>query len=180
MGQLRALVAVGGKDMAPLLLNLSEELNIPLELYSMPPKPLKAPIGLVASIYGGKTWATKERPGFIKYTLKGWLEAPAYFVNKTRDYRTRNQVIKHISNKEGGAHYDKEIVAVVDNLRRQSRGNNERELNGLQLFLLDVSSLVFWLGTRMGYTWNDREKGVDEKTDGRITKLDHQFEALII
>ncbi len=180
MGQLRALVVTGGNNMTPLLIDLSDELRIPLKLYSMPPKRISAPKGLVASIYGAKTWATKEHPGFIMYTLKEWLEAPAYFVDKTMDYRSRNQVIKHISNKEGGSHYDKEIVAIVDNLRRQFRGNKDGEINGLQLFLLDVSALVFWVGTRMGYIWNDREKGIDETTDIRIINLDKQFEELII
>lgn len=180
MAQLRALVTMGGKDMTPLLLDLSDELLIPLELYSLPPKPLKAPQELVASLYGGKTWSTKDRPDFIKYTLKEWLTAPAYFVDETMDYRTRNQVIKHISNKEGGSHYDKKVAVIIDNLRRQFRGSQNGEINGLQLFLLDVSALVFWIGTKMGYVWNCMEKGIDEKTDERIVELDYQFEELVI
>jgi hypothetical protein len=130
------------------------------------------------SIIGGKTWATKPCAGMQKYNLKQWLEIPAYFIDSTRDYRTREQVLKHISNKEGGAHYDDQIVAIVDCMKRISKGSDKYSINGIQMFLMDLSALVYWVGTRMGFIWNCRQKSIDEKTDPRIVKLDSHFEAL--
>lgn len=165
--------------MSPLLLDLSEQLSIPLEFYSYPP-PNPPSSDMLMSVFGGKTWATKFRDGMQKYTLKQWLETPAYFVDSTRDYRTREQVLKHISNKEGGAHYDDKIVAIVDCLRRFSKGNDKHHIDGVQMFLLDVSALIYWLGTRMCYSWDCRQKSISKVTDPKIIKLDAEFEAVRI
>ena len=116
--QLRALVCSGGSGMTPLLLDLSDQLSIPLELYSVPHQTTIPGPNMVASILGGQTWSPKPHQGMQKCTLKLWLELPAYFVDSTHDYRSREQVLKHISNKEGGAHYDNHVVAIVDCLRR--------------------------------------------------------------
>ena len=176
MGRLRALIAIGGKDMNPLILDLAEELNIPLEFYSYSPKSVKAGLEVVFSAYGFKTWAVKDQPGLRRYTLQEWLEVPAWFVDSTKDYRTRNQVLKHISNKEGGSHYDKKIADIVDCLRRQMGSTYD----GLQFFLMDMSALVFWQGTRMICVWNCRQNGLNEQTYHKIINLDNEFEKLYI
>lgn len=178
--QLRALVLSGGSGMTPLLLDLSNQLGIPLELYSTPPEASTPSPNLATSIVVGKTWATRPHIGMRKYTLKQWLELPTYFIDSTRDYRTREQVLKHISNKEGGAHYDDQLVAIVDCIRRISAGNQEHAFNGIQMFLMDLSALVYWSGKRMGYIWNCRQKSINEATDPRIEKLDAQFDSLVI
>lgn len=179
--QLRALVCSGGSGMTPLLLDLSDQLGIPLELYSIPHRVTIPSPNMAASIIAGKTWSPKPHNGLQKYTLEQWLKLPTYYVDLTHDYRTREQVLKHISNKEGGAHYDIQIVAIVDCLKRITGGAQDRTIwNGIQMFILDVSALVYWAGMRMGYIWNCGQKLKDEKTDPRITKLDTQFDALTI
>ena len=178
--QLRALICSGGSGMTPLLLDLSDQLGIPLELYSISHQVNIPDPNLAGAILVGKTWSPKLHNGMKKYTLKQWLELPTYYIDSTRDYRTREQVLKHIANKEGGAHYDNQIVAIVDCLKRISGGGQNRTYNGIQMFLLDISALVYWSSMRMGYIWNCRQKSIDETTDPRIAKLDAQFDALVI
>lgn len=98
--QLRGLVGMGGAHMQPFLLNLAEEFDIPLEIYSHPKKTNKK--GMVFSAIVGKTWSPVNRPGFVKYSLKEWLEVPTFFTDTTKDIKNRNQLIKDTSNYEGG------------------------------------------------------------------------------
>lgn len=176
MGRLRALVAMGGSNMSPLLIEIADGQGIPLEFYSHAPKPEKAPVGLAAHIYAYKTWSVKQQPNMQKYLLKEWLEAPAYFVDQTRDFRTRNQVIKHLSNKEGGSHYDKKVALIVDNLKRTTGSN----YNGIQFFLMDVSCLVYWLGTRLLFAIEDGNNEALTEGDSRIVGLDVEFDKVRI
>ena len=97
MGRLRALVAFGGPTMNPLLLDLADEREVALEMYSTQPKPQKAPDGLLAHAYGSKTWAVYPSNGMQKYELRDWLNAPAYYVDSTKNFRSRNQIIKHLA-----------------------------------------------------------------------------------
>jgi hypothetical protein len=162
--------------MTPLLFDLAEQISIPLEFYSISHQIETPNPDMISAAFVGQTWAPKYHEGMQKFTLKQWLELPAYFIAATRDYRTRDQVLKHISNKEGGAHYDSHIVAIVDYLSRiTSGGENRITKNGIHMFLSDMSALVYWLGIRMCYIWNCRQKSIDESTDLRIKKLIHNL-----
>jgi hypothetical protein len=59
-------------------------------------------------------------------------------------------------------------------------GGGKHTFNGIQMFLLDISALVYWIGTRMRFIWNCRQNAVDEATDPRIIKIDNQFDAFAI
>jgi hypothetical protein len=172
MGRLRALVAMGGQNMKPLLIEIADEQGIPLEFYSHTPKPTKAPDNLAAHIYAYKTWSINQQSNMQKYSLKEWLDAPAYFVDQTRDFRSRNQVIKHLSNTEGGSHYDTKTAAIVDNLKRTTGSN----YGGVQFFLMDVSCLISWLGERLLLTIENRQSGLAIEDDIRISRLDEGFD----
>jgi hypothetical protein len=177
--QLRALL-VSGPTMTPLLLGLSAAIGVPIEFYGLPAQPGPIKPNLLATVVSGVTWSPRPADRMVKTHLAAFLKDPFYFVPSTRDYRTREQVLKHISNKEGGAHYDEQLVAVVDTMRRafasfKDPSGAEFVQTGIQLFLLDLSALVYWAGMRMGYVWNDRTKGLDETKDERITRIDAQF-----
>lgn len=100
----------------------------------------------------------------VKYNLVGWLESPAYLVDSNKEFLSRNQILKHLSNKEGGSHYDKVIVEVVDYLKR-FKGTN---FNGVEMFFMDLGSLTHWLGARLILTYAGRSEGVDENKNEKI------------
>jgi hypothetical protein len=173
-GTLRALVAMGGKNMAPLLIELSEELSIPLEFYSFPPIDNQFPSKLPVYGYCCQTWSVTPKENMIRYNLKEWLKSPAYLIDTVQEFRSRNQILKHLSNKEGGSHYDKVIVDVVDYLSR-FKGTN---FNGIQMFLMDMGSLTHWLGTRLTLIHECRSEGSDENINEKIKNIDRVFDSL--
>jgi hypothetical protein len=189
MGRLRALVGLGGQFMQPLLINISNELKIPLIFYSYPPKPKKGSKGLIASVMPGKNWSVFPKKGFVKCNLEDWLKFPAYFSDTTKEFKDRNQVLKDISNTEGGSHYTKETPHIVDVLSRWKTSN---EINGIKNFLFEISPLVFWLSNRMvklskieavkrSVIIRDdfRKKRVNE-INSEISRLDTNFDELKI
>lgn len=193
MARLRALVGIGGSNMKPLLLQLSEETDIPLTIYSYPPEPEKETGNVVASIFGGKTWSPMPQDGFVKYQLKEWLNTPAYFTDTTKVYKTRNQVIKDIANNEGGSHYSEEIPHIVDTLARQTTGiGNQKIADGLQMALLDIAPAIYWIGNKLLIELenkeiennlvlsNDYRKMKLQEIQNRIMSLDMEFAALKI
>lgn len=148
MGRLRALVGVGGPLMQPLLINLANELGIQLELYSRPEIKHKNK-NLAASVVAGKTWAVKYYEGFKKFTLSEWLETPFYYADTSKNLKTRNQVIKDVSNNEGGSHYGDETPHIVDSLNRVTISTGSQSIDGVKQVLLDIAPLVYWLGERL-------------------------------
>lgn len=139
--QLRGLVATGGKSMHPLILNLSEELNIPLFIYAPPTRAKDK--DLVFSTIVGKTWSLKKIEGCEQFTLKKWLGEEVYFAENPQNLKSRNQIIKDTSNFEGGAHYIDETPHIVDTLQRVSFSDGQ---NNLTKTLLDIAEAVYCLG----------------------------------
>jgi hypothetical protein len=101
--------------------------------------------------------------------------ARAYYIHETRNYRNRNQLLKHLSDTEGGSHYHRELVPVVNMLKRV-KGS---KLNGVQMFLIDMSALVYWLGKRLLYIWECKKEGaLPLPMDKNLRKLDETFDRL--
>ena len=174
---LRALIALGGRNMTPLLIDVAKYLNLPLEFYSTAPKKQSdIEPGLAVSIIAAKSWFVYPRKDLQKFTLEEWLMSPAYFLSNTREYRNRNDVLRQISESEGGAHFDRVVKEIVEELQRQSGSR----YNGIQLFLVDLSALVFWLGRRLLLINDCHSKGIDPSNDERIKKHDEFFDKLHI
>ncbi len=178
-GQLRGLVAIGNpRNMHPLLLELAEELNIPLKLYSLPGKINPPPDNFLAAIICGKTWATRQHPGLIEFELRTWLETPRYHVDTLKIYTTPNEVLRAIAEKSGGVHYDSDRAPSEESLSRSTRGNDSFQETGVQMFLQDIAALVYWMGMRLGYVWNSQLKSIDPEQDQRIIALDEHMEKI--
>ncbi len=187
MAILRSLVALGGKSMHPLLINLSKELNIPLELYSSPPPPILKSHKLVGSYQSGKTWTTIKGKGFKKYILEDWLNTSIYFTETSKQYKTRNQIIKDIANNMGGSHYSNKIPHIVDTLKRTLIGNDSYTIDGIEMVLIDFAPLVYWLGKRLLLRYQikelnrisiitlDHKKKKQLELDNKIKKMDEYF-----
>ena len=173
---LRALIACGSRSLTPLLLDLADQLQIPLEFYSFPPKPAIPRPNLVASVTVSKDWSIRARPEMQKFSLRNWLICPAYFVEKTHKFVSRNDVLRQISESEGGAHFDLSIKEIIDGLHR-STGSN---YSGIHFFLIYVSALVFWSGKKLLLVNECRNSGVDANTDPRTHELDDFFDKLKI
>jgi len=175
---LRALVALGGRTMTPLLLDLAKEINLPLEFYSLPPEEKKslAPHVNTVRIITSKSWSIEPQPGMQRYTLEEWLELPAYLVTKTQEFKCRNDVLRQISESEGGAHFDKKIKIIVDELQWQSGSR----YNGIQFFLVDISALVYWLGQRLVIWYKCMQKGDDPSSNNELKELRDNFQNLHI
>jgi len=174
---LRALIAMGGKNMTPLLIDIAKHMNMPLEFYSTAPKrKIDIEPRLIASVIAGRNWNVYPSINLQKYTLEEWLMTPAYFISKTREYRNRNDVLRQISESEGGAHFDRVVKEIVDELQRQSGSR----YNGIQFFLVDLSALVFWLGKRFLLSINCDRNSIDPQNDERIKKHDEYFNNLHI
>ena len=173
---LRALVATGGSSFTPLLIDMSEHLQIPLTFYSIPPKPDTPAANLVSSLRAYKDWSVQPRPGMQIFVLKDWLTCRAFFVDGTHTFATRNDVLRQISESEGGAHYDLKIKQIVDSLRR-SVGSN---YDGAQFFLVNLGALVFWLGRRLLLVEECRRNTIDVSTDSSVRELDSYFDSLEI
>ena len=175
---LRALVALGGRTMSPLLLELASELNLPLEFYSAPPEEQEDlnPNVNTVQVKASKTWSINPLQGLQKYSLEEWLESPAYLISKTQEFRCRNDVLRQISEGEGGAHFDKKIKIIVDELQRQSGSR----YNGIQFFLVDMSALVYWLGQSLVIIYECIQSGMDINSNKELQNLRNNFQELHI
>lgn len=137
--QLRGLVGIGGKSMHPLLINLSKELEIQLEMYAFTASLSES---RTSSTVIGRTWSSLPINGFIKIKLEDWLLSEDFFAIGSRQFKNRNQIIKDASNFEGGTHYLEEIPHIVESLKGEKIGN----LDNLTATLLDIAEAVFYLG----------------------------------
>lgn len=145
--QLRGLVGMGGSKMHPLLLNLSSELNIGLELYAFVGRNKKEKLTFSTVI--GKTWSPVPVKNFKKMSLEEWLLVDDYFSDTTKQFKNRNQIIKDASNYEGGTHYLEETPHIVDSLQRIKVSNTDN----LNNTLLDIAEAVFYLGHLLIFYW---------------------------
>jgi len=149
VGRIRVLVCTGSRTMSPLLIELSKELGIELEIFSHPPRTIGKE-RIHDSLVIGKTWSTHPMGNFQKFTLEEWLATPMYFLRHSRCFLSRNYVIREIAEKEGGAHFDKRITPLIAQLRSVNYGIGKKiKLNGLQMILLDISPAIYLLGERM-------------------------------
>ena len=109
-GQLRSLLLVS-KRQTPLLVSLAEELDFPLEFYSMPldyldNEEIAAILGPSRIQWAGDSIrADPEGPPFgQKVTMKEWLASTVAVVREKKI--TGEGLLKWVANKTGGAHYD--------------------------------------------------------------------------
>jgi hypothetical protein len=177
--QLRALVAFDptgkSRTLRPLLLDHADKFGIELSLFSRPPKPRKGEPGLAASMIAFKTWSVLPAGDFCRYSLREWLLARAYFNDRTKEYESRNRLIRDMANKSA-AHYDDHISEFADSIRRGS-GSNYR---GDQFFIIDTAAAVYYLGVRFIRIMKARFEGRDAEADQSIADLDVEFQALRI
>ncbi len=159
-GRVRALVCTGGRTMSPLLIQLSKELGIELEICSLPPRKVSNE-EINASEVIGKTWSTRPKRNFRKYSLEEWFDTPIYFLRKTQVFLTRNYVIREIAEKEGGAHFDKKLTPLILQLKGVCYEiGSSKKINGTQMILLDVAPAVFFLGQSL-LLLNELKRTVD-------------------
>ncbi len=177
--QLRGLVCRTRKN-KPLLLELAKELKLPLDFYSAPPPSNPPPPDLAIHITMGKSWSVKPRRLLIKYTLDEWLSTPAFFTDSSREYQPRNAILERIANKDGGTHYDEKIDPIVDYMQRQTLSIGDKHFDGIQLFLLDISALVYWQGSRLIHLLRCRETGIYSFQDKELIILDNHFDKVTI
>ena len=133
--------------MHPLLINLSEELEIPLAIYSYAPieeKDTEKTLGIAVI---GKTWSTMPCAGFVFYTLKDWMLSPIYYSDV--GYKNRNQIVKDYANNMGPSHYTDEVPHSIETLRRMPMKTEGSPHDGVILALCDISEAVLWLGKRL-------------------------------
>ena len=177
--QLRALVAFDptgkSKTLQPLLLNQAEKYGVELVIFSSPSKPRKGEPGLVGSVIAYKTWSTIPVDGFRKYALREWLLARAFFNDRSKEYESRNRLIRDLANKSA-AHYDDHVSELADSVRRGSGSN----YTGEQFFIIDTSAAIYYLGVRFIRTMKAQIEGRDPANDESIMALDAEFQALRI
>jgi hypothetical protein len=119
VGQLRALLASGKQT--PLLLNLAQERDFPLQFYSMPLDSLDNAemaeiLGPTRIQWTGDSLSLKAEPPFIqRVTMKEWLDSTQAVVAERKI--SGEQLLKMVANKLGGSHYDPtlppELAAMV-------------------------------------------------------------------
>lgn len=181
--QLRALVAFKPgqpkkkhQNLKPLLLDMADSEDIPLRLYSMPPKPKHGPKGLAVAILASKTWSVFPVAGYQQYTLRERLLAPAYHDDSRNLYKSRNDVIREIANK-AAAHYDHNVTPLHNSMRRTFGSG----YNGIQFFAIDTSAAVVYLGARFIRLQKLKVLGETEPEKHKaITSLDQEFHELKI
>src|SRR5579863_3323169 len=175
--QLRALVAFDptgkSRNVRPLLLDQADKFGVELSFFSRPPESRKADPGLVGSVLAYKTWSVLPTGDFFRYTLREWLLARAYFNDRTKEYESRNRLIRDMANKSA-AHYDDHVSESVDSIRR-GLGSNYR---GDQFFVIDTAAAVYYLGVRFIRIMKARIEERDVGTDQSIANLDAEFQAL--
>lgn len=181
LSQLRALVSFKpwetkekGKTLRPLLLDLAEKENIALRLYSYPPKPEKGPPNLAGHILSMQTWSVFPADGFQEYALRDWIQARAYHVHSTNTYRSRNDVIRQLTEK-GAVHYDEEVGEIVADLK----GIFSSKFNGMQFFVLETAKAIGYLGVRLLIVRQLRQEGVlNPERHDRVLSHDKEFAAV--
>ena len=191
MSPLRALIAQGGKNFRPRLLRLAAETNTLLQFYAAPEEGLAftwevkipaehrsyfSPTGYAPNFIFKKCWSPKPKPGFRQTTLADWMGATIYLDGK-REY-TRNELLRGITDKDGGGHLDdtQDFLSYTLEQRFLSFESTDEEsaVRGKDLFLIDLAALTTLLGKRMLLILSCREKGVDETQCEELNSLDRE------
>ena len=146
-----------GRNSNPLLLDIMSELKTYPVIYSFPEQTNP---NIIHLLYNDMSWGVVPRTNLnTPYLFKKWLNVPAYVLSIEGGIQRFNRIklIKHIADKHGGAHYDKEISPLYDNLSESyiSIGTdpNKKKITGIQLFLLDIAMAIHYIGY---YTLNAR------------------------
>ncbi|OGD88319.1 hypothetical protein A3D81_02420 [Candidatus Curtissbacteria bacterium RIFCSPHIGHO2_02_FULL_40_17] len=141
--QLRALICTGGRTFNPLLLDLSEELNKPIECFGPPDKNPNDPLfnGLVLGFPGRLIGFEPYSPAQRKYLLKDWLNANVLVVGGL--FYTPNEVLRSFADKEA-SHYDPKSDSRMDKLRGIIHHNyfQGRNINEIDRFLIQTAEFV--------------------------------------
>lgn len=139
-----------GRTLHPLLLDIISEFKTYPIIYSFPEQ--NNP-NVIHSLYNDISWGVVPRPNLnIPYLFEKWLNVPAYVLSIDSGVQrfSRIALIRHIADKHGGAHYDRDISPLYDNLSESyiSVGEepNKRKMTGIQLFLLDISMAIHYIG----------------------------------
>lgn len=146
-GQLRSLICTGNQT--PLLLDIANELKIPLICYSgrslddekalgLPIPVLSLPMHLVDIV-------PFEPTGHIEYEFSTWLKTPFLVVDSVSF--SAQDIIKKHANKRGGSHYDKLIpldMSKIENIRYFKTA--EYHQNEIEKYLIKISMLVIYFG----------------------------------
>lgn len=178
MGRLRALVCTGGPYMNPLLLDLMDESGISVPLYSWSSSVRTLAEKSVYAVILGKTWQVFPYKDYVKYSFANWLTEPFYFSEVDRVHYSRNDVIKRISNTQGGAHYDLKVPFLVDKLANVQINQCRLEETMVEHVLKDVAMATFWAGTKFLLMIKKRVSDGSVDIDGMIESLDNEFEML--
>lgn len=145
VGQLRSLLASGRQT--PLLLDLSQELDFPLEFYSIPldfldNEDIAGILGPDRVQWTGDSLSPEAEPPLIRYKviMKEWLASTQVAVGQEK--LSGEELLKMVANKLGGSHYDPKLpqqLAIIAAFR----------LGGVQSFYLTLARLgevVIYLG----------------------------------
>lgn len=180
IGQCRVLAGSGERNMKPLLINLMNDLEIYPIFYSIPPKTIldksNTNNNLVEHCYLNRTWYVDESSDspLFKTHLEPWMGIPYQFMDifKGRKFYTRNDILRGISDKHGGGHYDPDISEYVEILERTSTSNN---LNGIKIFLLDIASAIVYSGEQLLNMYEANCLNVDYNTFQKYIQTKNKF-----
>ena|GEM_PF-1835853 len=194
MPQLRQLIADGGRNFRPRLLNLADEMRIPLRFYAAPEEGLAftleiklpdssdtvfSPTGYAPNFIYRKCWSPMPRQGFVCVDLREWMQREIYDDSKVQ--YTRNNLLRAISDKEGGGHLDDTqdqlSYALQEKFLCFDKEDVSKALSGKDIFLIDLAALVIWLGQRMLLMMNCHARGLAESVDEGIAQPDAEFDS---
>jgi hypothetical protein len=167
---LRALVCTGSRNFKPLLLDLADELNINLTIYSTPPRPDKPREGLIRHNYISKSWSPYPEPPGQLYQARDWLTVPFFFVPEETRYVSRNELLRGIADKSG-AHFD-DTHATSTVALANSTGS---EMDGRAFFLLETGCAVLYLGEKLLRLQQIPVVVMNPQNDSILQTIDEQY-----
>lgn len=184
-GIARMLLERQGRNFHPLLRDIMCELKISPIIYSVPEQ--INPSTIHHPLYCDMSWGVVPRPGInIPYVLPSWLKVPAYvFSIETGIHRvSRMELIRAIADKHGGAHYDLDISPFYENLTETyiatTHGDKRKQISGVQLFLLDISMAIHYLGYYALHCKEALDKHIPKENYEPLQKLENHYRFLRI
>jgi len=142
--QLRALVCSGSRSLNPLLIELAEKKGMPLVCYGPPDIDKNEAKHTLFKLSGRVIGLEPFSPAQCRYELKDWMNI-CFFVLENERY-TPNDIIRTVAEKEGGAHYDKELSEKLIKLRTVIYSGWGPEINELERFLIQTAEIVIHFG----------------------------------
>lgn len=166
--QLRQLIAIGGRNFHPRLFDIADEFKIPLEFYAVSATRQELGVTMEAKIPGSeqlfrsptryfpihlleRLWSPFPMESPEKVSLGDWMQEMP-FQDENIEY-SRNDLLRAVTDKDGGGHLDNNQDLLVSSLYRNffftGTQGVEWSLTGRDLFLIDLATLVLWLGKRV-------------------------------